>query len=103
MSQVNAVNASIMSLLVEQVAQGKLRAASIVSQVQPGVSLRVGDWSVSFKKVKPGDFTVSTYQGDEGTPVTQERASTPVEAKLMAIDMAVAQWKTTHPAPAAAQ
>lgn len=96
MPQVSTISPVIMTALVQQVAEGHVSPASILGMIQAQTPINLGDWRVAFKKIKPGDFVVNTYQGDAQDPLTALHASSPVEAKLLAIEAAVRQWKDTH-------
>lgn len=99
MPQISTISPVILTALVQQVAEGHISSASILGMIQANQPVPLGDWRVMFKKNKPGDFSVNTYQGEDGQPLTTVHAASPVEAKLLAIEAAVRQWRGLHPAP----
>jgi len=87
---------AILSTLVAQVASGSLKPANLLSVIPPNTPIQVGDWRVSFKKNRPGNFTVQTFEGEGQDPVTQITAGSLVEAKLEAIGLAVERYNQDH-------
>lgn len=79
MAQITALSPALFSVLLDQVAQGKVRPANLVGNVFANVKMTHNNKTASFVKEAPGRYTV--HLGD-----AQEPASSPVEAKLLIID-----------------
>lgn len=78
---------SLMSVILEQAAEGKVRPAQMVNSIRNNERLDYGPYGVSFVKVRPGVFKVQHFEENE--MVREEEASTPVEAKLLVIDAGI--------------
>lgn len=94
--QTNTLSPSLFALLLEQAAEGKVRPANLISNVQNGQPVTWQHHSAAFTKDAPGRFTVTFYR--DAQAVGTEFASTPVEAKLMVLDYVISQVKQAQPA-----
>lgn len=84
MNAQNTLSPAIVRVLLESVADGKLRASALVPLVQNEQALTWGDHKAVFKKNAPSSFTVTFFKN--GEQVGEEFASAPVEAKLMVLE-----------------
>ena len=78
---------SLFGVLLEQIADGNLRPASLINQVQNDMPISYDNMAARFTKERPGVFNISFYK--DGNEVGTETASSPVEAKLIVLDYAV--------------
>lgn len=78
---------AIVKVLLEAVAEGKLRSSALVPLVQNEGALSWGDHKAVFKKNAPNSFTVTFFE--KGNQVGEESATAPVEAKLMVLEYLV--------------
>jgi hypothetical protein len=85
----NILAPSLFAVLLEQVAQGHVRPASLVANVQNNIPVSYREHSAQMTKEAPGRFHVQFFK--DAQPVGQEQASTPVEAKLLVLDYLVSQ------------
>lgn len=79
MAQVTALSPSLFSVLIDQIAQGKVRPANLVGNVFANTKHSHNGKTASFVKDTPGRYTV--HLGD-----VVETAASPVEAKLLILD-----------------
>lgn len=84
MANQNTLSPSLFAVLLEGAADGSVRVANLVGQVQSDQPVSWKHVSASFHKNAPGDFTVSYFR--DGQQVSQEAAVAPLEAKLMVLD-----------------
>lgn len=98
MVQQTQISPTLMSVLLVQLAQGAVRPANLVSNVQNNLPVSWGQHSALFSKDGPGKFIVRFFKnGDE---IGFEKASSPVEAKLMVLDYITKQIQEEQKQPA---
>lgn len=79
MAQQTALSPVLFSVLLDQLAQGKVRPANLVGNVFANTEHSHNGKKAKFVKTSPGKYVVDL--GDN-----QEIAASPVEAKLMLLD-----------------
>lgn len=84
MAVLQTLSPSLFGVLIEQAAQGHVKPANLVNNVQANVALSYKDRSANFIKTRPGFYKVSFMLDNE--PYEEHEASSPVECKLMVLD-----------------
>lgn len=83
------LNPSLLTVLLESVATGNIRAANIMPSINANQVYAYGDTAVRFLKEGSGHYRVDHYKGDTTEVVMKETATSPAEAKLLVIDALV--------------
>lgn len=96
MSVTKTLPPSLMAVLVEQVAAGRLKQASVVSNINADIPVTYQQASARFVKDSPGSYSVFFYR--DAQEVGHEKAASPVEAKLLVLDYVVSAAKEAAPA-----
>lgn len=92
----STLSPTLLNVLLDQCAKGKLRATSLYNNVENGVLIeRDGTYGAMFRKEAPNDYLVLYFRN--GVEIGQERASNTVEARGMVIDYPITQ-KVAEPA-----
>lgn len=82
--QQNTLSPSLFAVLLQQAAQGTVKAANLVANVQANLPISFREHSAMFVKDKPGAYEVVLYQN--GQEIGRTACSSPVEAKLEVLD-----------------
>jgi len=92
----STLSPTLLNVLLDQCARGKLRPTSLYNNVENGVLIeRDGTYGSLFRKEAPNDYTVLYFRN--GIEIGQEKASNTVEARGMVIDYLITQ-KIAQPA-----
>lgn len=75
------------SILIQAAARGDLKPSNLLNLAQANVPMVYNANSARFTKVKPGEYQVKTFKGEQETGAFS--VTTPVEAKLMVIESVV--------------
>jgi hypothetical protein len=90
------VNNTMFNVLLQSLAEGKIKPFSMLTSVQANIPVQVGDWRGLYRKDGPGVFYVLTFKGESNEPITKELSSTPVEAKMTLLEAAANEWSAVH-------
>jgi hypothetical protein len=85
----NTLSPSVFAALLRSVAEGSLRAASLMANVQNDIPISFKRHSAKFTKQAPGSFRITFYE--DAHEVGSEMASTPAEAKMLVLEYLVSK------------
>lgn len=91
----NILSPSLFAVLINQAADGNLRPASLIANVQAGMPITYQSVKAEFEKESPGNYIVRMYK--DNNQIGEEPASTPVEAKMMVLDYLIAHAQQKQP------
>jgi hypothetical protein len=78
---------TMFELMVAAVAAGQAKTHNLLQSARANQLMQAGERGALFTKQRPGQFLIELYEGDMQKPVSEENATSPVEAKLSAL-----QW-----------
>lgn len=90
-TQVPSLSPALLSVLIEQAAQGNVKSHALIGVVDANTPLTYKDHSAVFTKTRPGEYIITMHQN--GNEIGKSFVNSPVEAKLEVLDFVISMAK----------